>query len=75
MGTLVGSKIEQLYTVELYGTAGHDIPGTTHHDRSKCRLTSTVGPHDRMDFAASDGEVKATQDLFLADPGGKVFDD
>ena len=72
-GPFLWCEREQIESVVRDGP-GHVVAVTSSQDVGQGALAGSVGAHDRMYLTRVDREVKAIEDLLLADRGRKVID-
>lgn len=74
MAAVGGIERKKIEPMEYGGTACYLINRITCQDARKCRFSRTVGAHDCVNFAGTDGEVDATEDLAPFNAGAQAAD-
>jgi len=73
-GALVGFLVQDGLAVEKDFAARDPVVGMAGDGFRQRRLASAVGPHDRMHFAAPNGEREVLDDFLFADGDVEIFD-
>ena len=74
MATVFGGEAQKVQTVKCGFAGGHMVVRVAGEHARKGALARTVGSHDGMDFARTDGEVDAAQDFTAFDACVEVGD-